>query len=355
MTELHDLLSRHGDVASVILASPSAVEHADDRLDQRWRNARQRLGVAGTSDAELAALDETMSGLHHDDGAAVALVRPAGGPTLVEHLNTPVAQDLAVLDELPRYGPILESRQQLVPHLMVVADRAGADIIGFDSGAPVAEVVVEGSTENLHRSQAGGWSQRRFQQRSENRWESNAVDVAEEVANVARRLRARLIAIAGDVRAVTFLLEHLPSDVSHLAVKLDGQSPEAIAEATIRQAASVVASDTTAVLERFRDARSGELSSAGLAATLAALTERRVDTLLVHDDIEDDRRARFRIDGTWCGMDGDSATAPAPGAEVADGRAVDVAIRAALMGDADIRFVPAHGGPADRIGALLRW
>ena len=354
MAELPDVLRAHGGVVTVVLAAPSAVDDATEQLQRRWRNARRVLRADGASDEELEQLDVTVAELHHNDGLAVVLIRPKGGPTVVEFLLTPVDSDLAVVDELPRLGPILESRQQLIPHMMVVADRVGADIIGI-YGDSTEAVEVEGDRLHIHRSQQGGWSQRRFQQRAENRWESNSTAVAEEVARMAREFEARLVTVGGDVRAVTFLLEHLPADVAGRVHKLVGQSPDAMAEETVREAAGVVAADTVAVIERFRDSGSAGLATDDLRSTLAALTDGRVETLLVHDDVEDDRRARFSAGSTWCAVDGDSAAWPPSGDEVAEARAVDVAIRSALLGDAKVRFVPSHGGPKDRLGAVLRW
>jgi len=348
------MFEAHGGVVTVVLAAPSAVDDAAQQLQRRWRNARRVLLAEGASEEELDSLDQTVAELHHDGGPAVVIIRPKGGPTAVEFLPTPVQSDLAVVDELARLGPILESRQQLIPHMMVVADRAGADIIGI-YGDSTQEVQVEGDRLHLHRTQQGGWSQRRYQQRTENRWESNAAAVAEEVARMARELDARLVTVGGDVRAVGFMLEHMAADVAGRVHKLDGQSPDAMAEETVREAAGVVAADTVAVIERFRDALPAGLATDDLRSTFAALTEGRVETLLVHDDVQDDRRARFSVASTWCAADGDSATVPPSGEEVADARAVDVAIRSALLGGAQVRFVPSHGGPTERVGAVLRW
>lgn len=354
MAELPEMFKARGGVVTAVLATPSALDDADEQLQRRWRNARRVLLADGAAEDELDQLGETVGELHHNGGPAVVLIRPRGGPTFVEFLLTPVEPDLAVVDELARFGPILESRQQFIPHLMVVADRAGADIIGI-YGDSTEEVEVEGDRLHIHRSSQGGWSQRRFQQRAENLWESNATAVAEEVARMAREFDARLVTVGGDVRAVAFLLERLPADVAGRVYKLVGQSPDAMAEETVREAAGVVAADTVAVIERFRDAKPTGLATDGLRSTLAALTEGRVETLLVHDDVQDERRARFSVDSAWCAVDGDSATWPPSGEEVAEARAVDVAIRAALHGDARVRFVPSHGGPEERLGAILRW
>src|SRR5690606_27538835 len=113
--------------------------------------------------------------------------------------------------------------------------------------------------------------------------------------------------------------------------------------------------DTRELLERFGEARFGDLAASGPVETLAALSEGRVDVLLVHDDPDDDRRARFAAEGPWCAPVTAGDDPPPPGTEEREGRLVDVAVRSAHLGDSRIRIVPRHGGPDDGIGALLRW
>ena len=355
ISDLRDLILIDGPIASVALSSPSALDDAAARLDTRWHNARRQLEQAEFPGAELGRMDDTVADLRHNDGASVVLLQAPGEPTFVEFLDAAIDHQLAVVDELARLGPVLESRQQSVPHVMVVADRAGADLVGIGAMVEPVEVDVEGDTLHLHRGHPGGWSQRRFQQRAENQWESNAAESATAVAELARKLDARVITVAGDVRAVGFLLDHLPTDIVELAKKLDGQSVDLIAEETVRTVADIVARDTRALLERFGEEHGQGRAASGPSATLEALSAGRVDILLVHDDPTDDRRARFQRSGMWCALPDTDPPAPEPSEAIRDGRLIDVAIRAALLGDAEVRFVPEHSPPDSSIGALLRW
>jgi hypothetical protein len=353
MTDLRELLAEPGPFATVALASPSAVSDASDQLDIRWRNARRRLADAGFPAGGLDRLDETAHSLRHEAGAALVLIHSPGHEVFVEYLDDAIERDLAVVDALPRLGLVLESRQRSIPHLVVVTDRTGADVVGV--GAPTGDttVEVEGETLHVHRGHPGGWSQRRFQQRAENRWESNAALVADEVAQMARQIDARVVLVAGDVRAVGFLFEHLPKDVASITRELDGQSVAAVADETVRLVADVVARDTKSLLDRFHEAAGQSRASEGADETLDALSQGRVETLLVHDDPSDARRAEFDPDGLWCSANPNRR--PRPAGDVVDGRLVDVAIRAALCSDGTVRHVPKHGGPAEGLGALLRW
>jgi peptide subunit release factor 1 (eRF1) len=355
MQDLTDLLSRPGPFASVALNSPSATEDAETQLSIRWHNARRQLDEAGFPTEDLERLDATISQQHHGAGAAMVVFHPVGGESFVEHLDEPIVDDLAAVGTLPRLGPVIESRQRSQPHVVVMTDRTGADIIAVDSGTDAELVEVTGDTEHIQRSKPGGWSQRRFQQRAENQWESNAGEVAEQVEEMVRRLDAPLITVAGDVRAVGFLVEQLAEDLSDRVRVLEGQSEDLIAEETVRAVADLVARETRSVLERFREASGQGNAAVGPEATLEALTEGRVEVLLVHDDPEDDRTASFDPEGMWCATGARTKADQVPTEQPEEGRLVDVAIRSALLGDSSIRIVPKHGGAEGSLGALLRW
>jgi peptide subunit release factor 1 (eRF1) len=349
MTTIDDLLVAEGPIASVYLRAPSSTFEAGYRLETGWKNARRRLADAEASDEMLDRLDELVASIAHEDAPAFALFSDErGGRTIVEPLEDAIEQDLAVLDRLPRLVPLLHTLQRSVPHVMVVTDRTGADIVAVVDGEAADADSVDGHDHHIHRGRFGGWSHRRIQQRAENRWEDNARDVSERVGEIARRVDARIVTIAGDVRARQFAFEHLDHDVRQITTLLDVGEADAIAEATVKLVADVVARDTVTVLDAHANRVGAGTAVAGPDAVLDALTAGRVETLLVVDDVDDDRRAFFSQDGSpVC-----STTSSFD--DMAEGRLVDVAVRSALLGDAAVRVVPATVLDGD-IGALLRW
>lgn len=349
MTILDDLLAAEGPIASVYLRAPSTTTDAAHQLETRWKNARRRLVDADAPDGVLTRLDETVSEIGHADAAAFALFTD-GNPdhTIVEALDDELRDDLATIDRLPRLAPLFHAQQRSVPHLMVLTDRTGAEIIGVVDGEAADAETVAGTDHHIHRGRFGGWSHRRIQQRAENRWEDNAREVADRVAELARRVEARVVTVAGDVRARQLLLEHLDDDIRDVTTVLDEGDDDAVAEATVRLVADAVARDTRAVLEAHADRVSAGTAVAGPDAVFDALTAGRVEVLLVVDDVDDDRRAFFSPDGSpVCAT---TMTSP----DMADGRMVDVAIRSALLADSQVRIVPATVLDGN-IGALLRW
>src|SRR5204863_8198313 len=100
---------------------------------------------------------------------------------------------------LPWVGPLVETAQTLLPHVIVIAERNGAEIYGFDaSGRSVEDEVRAARNEDVERIKAGGWSQPRYERRQVETWKESARDVAAEVAVVAKHVEARVIGVRGD-------------------------------------------------------------------------------------------------------------------------------------------------------------
>jgi hypothetical protein len=357
-----------GPFVTVYLVTEAAVEQAAQQSELRWKTLRRQLEDAGAPETALTAIDPLVPDAHHD-GRTLAVVADADGLRLVRSEPEPPARDAGWVAPLPRVGPLLEWAQSAIPHLVVLADRAGADIVVFSrrtdatggGEAPVLSVGEEsGDDPVLRKSKPGGWSQRRYQNRAENLWEQNAKAVADQVATLVDEIGARLVVVAGDVRAVQLLREHLPEPVAGLLREVDGsRAPgsglDEIADDVVKLAATVAAEDTVELLRQFKQERGQrDLAAEGVSATIAALAAARVDTLLIHDDPDDARTAWF---GPEPGMVAATrATLTDMGVDDAvEARLVDVAIRAAFTTGAAVRIIPSVGSVQDGIGAILRF
>jgi peptide subunit release factor 1 (eRF1) len=247
---------------------------------------------------------------------------------------------------------------------VVLADRTGADFIlsaRGDDGDVESVDLAAGNDPHLRKSQPGGWSQRRYQNRAENLWDHNAKQVADQVTELVDKHRARLVLVAGDVRALEKLGQHLPERVAGLVRELEtgGRAPgtdvDELADEVVKMVATAVAEDSVDLLRTFKQERGQhDLATEGVAATLAALASAQVDTLLVHDDPDDARTAWF---GPGPGMVGEDAqTLRDLGVESPEeGRLVDVAIRAAFTTGAAVRMIPSVRSVAEGLGAVLRF
>jgi Bacterial archaeo-eukaryotic release factor family 2 len=357
-----------GPFVTVYLSTEAAVAQAAQQSELRWKSLRRRLEGEGAPPEALAAIDPLVPDAHRL-GRTLAVVADATGTRLVRHEPEPPARDAGWVAPLPRVGPFIEWAQSAVPHLVVLADRAGADIVAFtrraDSfgagGAGVVSVGEEtGDDPELRKTNPGGWSQRRYQQRAENLWEQNAKAVADQVASLADQTGARLIVVAGDVRALRLLREHLPERTAELLREVDGsRAPgsglDEIADDVVKLAATIVAEDTVEFLRQFKEERGQRDQAAeGVKHTIAALAAARVDTLLVHDDPDDDRTAWFGPEPGMVAQTRKELTDLGV-SEPQKARLVEVAIRAAFTTGAAVRIVPSVGSVKQGIGAILRF
>jgi peptide subunit release factor 1 (eRF1) len=129
---------------------------------------------------------------------------------------------------------------------------------------------------------------------------------------------------------------------------------DALADEAVRCVATAVASDTVALLEKFKEERGqGDRAADGPVRVLEALAAAQVDTLLIADDPDDSRTA-------WFGdlpnaLSHESSTVKDMGVDSPqEGRLVDVCIRAAWGTGAAVRVVPSHA-LRDGVGAILRF
>lgn len=338
--DLRDLAEHSGPFLTVALPSPSSLDDAAHRLSIRWKNARRAAEETGWPAERLAELDALLSEWQHDDAAAFVIVQSLDGAKIEEELMTAVTGTHVSVDEHPRVLTILDSRQRTIPHLVVVTDRAGADIVAFDGGVPTATTEVEGERLHIHRGHPGGWSQRRFQQRAENTWNDNADSVVDAVLDMAERVRPAVIAVAGEVRAQALVEKGLDERTTTAVVSIDAGDPDGIANEVIRMVDDQHARFLRRSIEQLRAG-----VATGNAVTgddvLEALREGRVDTLFVHDS-DDHEQGGFDADGAG------STSRP-------NDRLVDRAIARALGTGASVVVIPKVAELVDGVAATLRW
>jgi release factor family 2 len=356
--DLAPVATARGPFVTVYLPTPGGVENATHRAEATWRSLRADLEGR---DAPAAALDAIEAELPdaHLEGDCVAAIATERGLLHREHGPTAPPVPTGRMAPLPSLLPIIEWRQGSPPYVVVRADRTGADLAAYvPHRGPIARTVEGTDDPHIHRGAPGGWSQRRYQQRAEEHWEENAEAVADEVGTLAKRVGAEIVLVAGDVRAVGFVRDHLPPEYAERLYEIEGGrgtgSEEDIEHEAEEQVRSAVDRETATVLQVFREeAAQRDLAVEGAADTLAALARAQVEVALVHDDPGDDRRAWFGPEPTHV-----SSTPRALkdlGVQPEEGRLVDVVVRAALGTGAGIRVIPTEAGVADAVGGILRW
>lgn len=332
------VLRPQGGVASVYVGRVGP--QLADEWSARWHALVVRLRRDGAPEPIVDALRERIAQAPESAGGPVELALFAadgadGGLSPVLLMPGSEQPDSAGYGGPAHVVPILNWLQQRPPYVLVVTDRAGADLVVSGGAGRLARTrSVRGPDDEIERNAPGGWSQLRYQHRAEDSWRHNAAAVAHATAAALERTGARLLIVSGDVRAVQLLGERFPAwvhdtvTVRHITGgrSLDGSQhdrPAAVAAAI----AAAVADETARMLADFAEHRGPSgLAVQGRPATADALERGRVATLLVTPDAVRTRE-------------------------------LDAAVRLALLTGANVRVLPAGtaGAPAEGIGALCRY
>jgi hypothetical protein len=294
---LRELFTNPGAIASVYFDLRAIGEQ--DALP-RWRTIIDRLTAEGASRGTIQALTGRVLGSVPGPGVLAAF---AAGDDIVftKDLAGSDQPDLAVYGALPRLVPILAWQQERPALVMAVVDRTGADIAAYPRTTEAITTVVQGLDDEIERNAPGGWSQSRYHRRAEDSWEHNAAQVAGALAHTIRRYDAHLLLLAGDVRALQYLDEHLPPWIQH-EVKIRRVSGGRSRDGSWARRAEQVRQEAHRAAEEEREALLAELAEGrgrggraveGGRQTLAALAEARVRTLLLAPDAGEQRTAWF--------------------------------------------------------------
>jgi hypothetical protein len=359
---LSKLYTLDGPFTTIYVASPSATEDAAEQFDIRWRNILRDLQAAGVDESTREAISSAR-GDHARGGTRVVVATP-GAVQLAISLPQPPAREIVTTGNLPVLAPLVDALGVQVPHVVVLADRKGADVLAYTAGPePVETGTVTNDRFPDRKVHAGGWAAKRYSNDVEETWEQSARDVAGLVAQVAKDVDARLVIASGDERALQLLSQHLPTDLVDRFVAVAGGgrhadgSEDVIADEVLRVLGETVAADTVELLEKFAEERGQHDRAAdGLAATVAALRMGQVDTLILTDARAGDGELFVGPEPTHVGSTAQELLdlgVEQPWAAPAD----EALIRAALGTGAAVRFVTGgvEQSPGEGVGALLRY
>lgn len=175
-------------------------------------------------------------------------------------------------------------------YAVLLADQREAVLTFVTSGQADREVSFAGSEYPRHQQQ-GGWSQRRYQARADERIEAFAGDVAEETGKALDEDGVQSLIVAGN-EVMTTALDHefhetVKSriiDTIHLDIRTDQSE---VIGATFPIAEQGERSREAAKVDTIRDLVGADArGAAGAEATLLALQAGQVDELLMVDTFE---------------------------------------------------------------------
>ena len=355
---LQNISQENGPFVSVYLGTETRDETGVDELRLRWRGLRETVAEQA-SEKVLGAIDKIVDGSHRQGNGLVAIA--SGDEILLRRYLRRAIPDCVKFGALPHLLPLFEWGQDNPRHIVLLADRVGAEIYVVHPDREVEEQTVEGDKPDIGRTSRGGGSQPRFQRGATKAWRDNAKLVGEELGEIAEREDIDIILVAGDVQAVHFLKENMPLHGDYIFQEIDGSRQlqlDDIDEELDKALAGYTAQSIDALLEKFVEERGQkDLAVEGIEGTLDALRMAQVDRLLIRDG---------GVDGTANFARGNASQAALSGGPLAElgiddvdqADATDVLVGGAIASGAKVSVIPdlseAHG-PAQGVGAILRY
>lgn len=363
---LESVVAAAGPFATVCADVTHTTEAAETELELRVRALAAKLTEQGAPEPVVQVVRERLLEANEDGEIATmtgrALVVAADGSVVLdsELTGTPRAE-IAEWSAHPDLLPVLRQLPGRVPHIVVVADRVGADVsLATRPGEPLEEREVQGDTHHITKVKVGGWAHRRFTHNAEENWIHNADQVAQLIASMARRHRPAFVLVAGDVRARQILLDRAGDPWKDLVVSIDegGRAAGADREPVERREAELVAEqeahEEAVAVEKIQSAAAHGLAVTGTEPVVEALRKSQVETLVLAD--EPDEESLF-VGGSPLELGVKEPDLAALGSQQVQLEPADRALLAAAVASkADVVVVPRAAMPGDiPVAAILRY
>ncbi|MBG6191012.1 hypothetical protein IWX64_001966 [Arthrobacter sp. CAN_A212] len=335
--------------------------HADDARPELIAGTLYRAG-ADKADLKAIRVALTRSAKGLPDPVARFLLVNDGEVEFDEFLPGELVMPQVIdVGPVPNLVPLVHHRPDAFAYVVAEAGRDGGVIhLHHANMADDVSTEVEGSTENLKKIPGGGASQGGYLHRTENIWRANAAELAGEIDRVVRNCRARLLIIAGDIRARNLVAEHLSEaskailSVIESHTRTDGADRDAFARLVAERVAASIDAEQQRLLERLDSqlGRDHPESAVGLGAVVHALQRAQVGTLLLERAAWGEQRLLALAAEPWLAA---STNETAGTRLVGTITAPSALLRAAALTDAHVVLFPPGALDPHRIAALLRW
>ena len=359
------VLSIYLDLRPSEFATPAARASAvRSLLDQAERRVRDGDGLSHADRRDLERsvararreLEATVRSAERAQGLAVFASDGAG---LLEVVKLPYpVESRMVIDRMPHLQPLTGAVEDGDWCVALVSRRVARVL----RGSPERLVEVEELEDEVHgQHDQGGWSQARYERSVEKEVADHLRRASERLFAHLRRRPFRYLLVGGPEELVPdfeatlhpYIAERLCGRVE---VDVENTSPDQVRDAARPAMQELERRREREALDRLAEgSASGGRAASGLEAALRALTEQRVEVLLLEEGFSAPGVVCPRCG--WIGPQGIDAC-PADGSPVERrDDVVEAAVQRALQQSAEVRAVRhhedlrQHGG----IGALLRF
>lgn len=255
-----------------------------------------------TFDALQASQERISNWIQHElDPAASGVYIVAHEPSGVfEATGLNLEIDTSInLDTVPRLYKLVRLVEDYPTYAVLQADQENATLSFVTHGARDRSVQLE---SNLYprKQQSGGWSQKRYQRRADERVEAFARDTMDAVDRALRGTGVDVLIMAGSEVMMSALNNAMPDRLQDLVfdtVRMESVvTPEQKIEQTIPLAEKAEREREQASVDRLKNAiGQGNLGVAGPAETIRRLQVGQVDKLVMCDTFEGEGWADYEM------------------------------------------------------------
>jgi ribosomal protein L7Ae-like RNA K-turn-binding protein len=329
-------------------ANPQRRPVRDDFEQQAAKLLDGPQGRSAATESLRADVARISAYLDEQDGAsaqglAVVACHAAGVFEAVP-LGLPIDDEVAV-GPTPSLVPLVRAAEDHPTYAVVLADQRQATLSIVTQGRRQRRVEVAGTGYPVRQSQ-GGWSQRRYQDRADERIEHFLGAVAEETRKALDEGKVGMLVLAGDDQITTQLRDTLhPSIreriVGHVNLSIRAGRQEVI-DATLPLVDAAERARERDAVTRVRDnAASGGAGVIGVEDVLTALQAGQVLTLVITEDFSAEGWADYGLPLWGVGEVPDRHPAGGDAADLVPVMLESELVRLALQSDAEIEVVMA--------------
>lgn len=199
-------------------------------------------------------------------------------------LDAPIEGNRLTVGDRPHLAPLARVMDRHPRHAVVLSDTNAAHVYVFGRGRTIGREDL--SSPKMSRTDAGGWSQMRYQRHVDNLHQHHAKELVETLGKIVDEDRVDYIFLAGDDVIVPLLRSELTKELEQKVVgvlRLDIRTPEDDVRAAAAEA--LAAHEATAEAERVErivgEWRAGRLAVAGARDVRKALENGQVEELVM--------------------------------------------------------------------------
>jgi peptide subunit release factor 1 (eRF1) len=325
----------------------------DRALAERAADLPERGTARESFDADVARIRAWLAEELEPSTNGVAIFA-SGAVGLFEavQLQAPVDEHRLYIQDQPHLFHLARIHDAYPRFAIVRLDTNSAQIIVASLGQVELAHGIEG--EKTNRSEAGGWSQARYQRRADNLYQQHARDVVDALQVIVREEGIQHVVLIGDEVIIPRLRSELPGEleakvVGVLRLASSATNEEVVAASLDAMREADAAADQEKVAAVLDAWRSRGLGVAGIEETLAALTRGQVAELVISARFEAEHEAPEAVDASVL-----------PDVPTRRTQTVDLAaqlVHQALATGASVRFIEGESAldDAEGVGGVLRF